>query len=180
MPFFIFIPALIALTEVVEAVAVVGAIATTAYAGARTIEAATSSSSSSSSCGNSVRYRTLYDWWGNGISSEERRIILDRGHYDGHSYTLEYLEQELSNHYLEKAPGKPTKDDGFEPEKGWDGKTLKREPNGKRRGYPAKDGGVWVPTGEGSGDGSSGPHGGAHWDVEYPNGGHENKRPKKK
>lgn len=78
----------------------------------------------------------------------------------------------------DRAPGKPTADDGFFPGKKWDGKKV-RAPNGKGYGYPDKDGSVWVPTGVGGaqpgtvGDAHSGPH----WDVQHPGGGYDNVYP---
>ena len=171
---------------VVEAVAVttvatVGAAAT--YGTYRAVDAIAdavgNSSSSSSSSGFYLERRTIFDWWQNGIDYEEYERFKDWG-YDVRSgcFSLEEVRTMLRNEA--KAPGKPTKDDGFEPKKDWDGETLVREPHGPRRGYPHKDGSVWVPTGKGSDDGRSGPHGGSHWDVEYPNGSHRNVHPKKK
>ena len=77
------------------------------------------------------------------------------------------------------APGCPTAEDGYVPPKKWDGKKVKN-PNGKGKGFPAKDGKVWVPTGNaGSLPGTTGPaHGGPHWDVQDPKtGGHVNVYP---
>ena len=65
-----------------------------------------------------------------------------------------------------QAPGKPTKDDGFEAPKNWDGKKVKN-PNGPGYGWPDKRGNVWVPTGPNG-------HGGPHWDVEGPDNNYEN------
>lgn len=70
-----------------------------------------------------------------------------------------------------KAPGKPSEDDGFVPPKNWDGQKV-RNPNGKGSGFPDKDGNVWVPTGPGPLA-----HGGPHWDVQKPDGSHENVYP---
>ncbi len=70
-----------------------------------------------------------------------------------------------------KAPGIPTAADGyFPPERGRgsDGE-LVPNPNGPGKGYPAGDGGVWVPTGV-----AAGAHGGPHWDVPYPGGKYKN------
>ncbi len=63
-----------------------------------------------------------------------------------------------------QVPGKPTKNDGYEPPKNWDGKKVKHPKTGKV-GWPDKKGNVWVPTGPGSQA-----HGGPHWDVQHPNG----------
>jgi RHS repeat-associated protein len=68
-------------------------------------------------------------------------------------------------------PGMPTKADGHEPPKNWDGKKVKN-PNGPGAGYPDRRGNVWVPTGPGPGA-----HGGPHWDVEHPDGSHTNVYP---
>lgn len=75
-----------------------------------------------------------------------------------------------------QAPGNPAgKHPDYEAPKKWDGKKKKMEggPLKGKTGYPAKDGRIWVPTGNG---GMA--HGGPHWDVAYPDGkGHGNKRP---
>ena len=72
------------------------------------------------------------------------------------------------------APGQPTENDGYTPPKrqpsSKDGKVP--NPNGPGRGYPDKNGDVWVPTGSGRGA-----HGGAHWDVQSPGGGYRNVYP---
>lgn len=70
-----------------------------------------------------------------------------------------------------QAPGMPTKEDGYESPKRWDGKKVKHEKTGKY-GYPGKDGSIWIPTGHGSGA-----HGGPHWDVQYLNGDYDNIMP---
>ena len=71
-------------------------------------------------------------------------------------------------------PGVPTEDDGYVPPKkppgSKDGKVP--NPNGSGRGYPDKKGDVWVPTGPGQDA-----HGGPHWDVQSPGGGHRNVYP---
>ncbi len=61
----------------------------------------------------------------------------------------------------------PDHPDYIPPKKG--GKTKVKNPNGKGRGRPAKDGGVWVPTPT--------MHGGEGWTVQYPNGGHSHAYP---
>ncbi|WP_443023792.1 polymorphic toxin type 37 domain-containing protein [Sneathiella sp.] len=72
------------------------------------------------------------------------------------------------------APGKPGPEDGYVPPKkrpknaDKDGRVP--NPNGPGKGWPAADGGVWVPTGEGA-------YGGPHWDVQYPGGGYVNVHP---
>lgn len=70
-----------------------------------------------------------------------------------------------------QAPGVPTEADGFKPKKNWDGKKV-RAPNGQY-GYPDRKGNVWVPTGPKP----SRAHGGPHWDVQHPGGGHTNVYP---
>jgi hypothetical protein len=42
---------------------------------------------------------------------------------------------------LAKAPGQPTKEDGFQPKKKWDGELVKN-PNGGGYGYPDEKGRV--------------------------------------
>jgi hypothetical protein len=71
----------------------------------------------------------------------------------------------------EKAPGQPQATDGWAPPKDWDGKTV-QSPNGKEKGYPDREGNVWVPTGEGAIA-----HGGPHWDVQKEGGGYVNAYP---
>ena len=68
------------------------------------------------------------------------------------------------------APVKPSIDSNVPPDhpeykppkKGGDKKV--KNPNGEGNGWPAKDGGVWVPT--------PGMHGGDGWTVQYPDGSH--------
>jgi hypothetical protein len=57
----------------------------------------------------------------------------------------------------EKAPGKPTENDGYKPPKNWDGQ-KKPHPKTGQYGYLDNVGNVWVPTGEKG-------YGGPHWDV---------------
>jgi hypothetical protein len=70
-----------------------------------------------------------------------------------------------------KAPGKPSAADGFE--EGKDGGPLVPNPNGPGKGYRDKRGRVWCPTGPSPGKA----HGGPHWDVQFPDGGHTNVMP---
>jgi hypothetical protein len=68
-----------------------------------------------------------------------------------------------------RAPGKPGEAEGFrDPRTGeaW----VKTE--GGKAGWLDDKGNVWVPTGPGSLA-----HGGAHWDVQHPNGGYKNVYP---
>lgn len=51
----------------------------------------------------------------------------------------------------------------YKPPKKWDGKKVK-DPNGKGKGWPARDGGVWIPD--------NNMHGDPGWTVQYPNGSH--------
>lgn len=68
-----------------------------------------------------------------------------------------------------QAPGMPTEADGFEPPKKWDGEKVKA-PNGRGYGWPDNKGNIWVPSGPNG-------HGGPHWDVQKPNGRHDNVLP---
>ncbi|KAK6512205.1 hypothetical protein TWF481_001096 [Arthrobotrys musiformis] len=74
-----------------------------------------------------------------------------------------------------KAPGKPTEKDGFDPDKR--GGEFVKAPDGQKKGWRDKRGDIWIPTGQGSGDGRSRPHGGEHWDVISKNGDHRNVYP---
>ena len=84
-------------------------------------------------------------------------------------FNYAFNESDASN--SADAPGYPSESDGFILKKRWNGKKVKK-PNGRGKGYPAKDGGIWVPTGPGGAllgtTGSA--HGGPHWDVQYSNG----------
>lgn len=71
-----------------------------------------------------------------------------------------HLDEAMHNVFADKAPGKPTKVEGYVPPKKWDGKKVKHPETGQY-GYPDKGGNVWVPTGPTG-------HGGAHWDVVDP------------
>lgn len=172
------------LTQILEAILVeevvaVAATATAVYVGvevvgnvAERIGEATRSSSSPAPMTTTTLYleqKTIYDWWGSGLVYEEHQKLLGLG-YDNRSgcFTLQELREILC--LADKKPGKPTKDHGWEPPSNWDGK-LKKEPRGQRKGYPHKDRSVWVPTGEDPQNPNS--HGGAHWDVEYPDGSHK-------
>jgi len=73
-----------------------------------------------------------------------------------------------------KAPGKPGKEEGFCEPKGGD--DWVKNPNGRGNGWRSDDGGVWVPTGPGSGS-TGDAHGGPHWDVQYPGGRYDNVYP---
>jgi len=72
--------------------------------------------------------------------------------------------KESSKELGAQAPGIPTKEDGYEPPKKWDGEKV-RSKNGKGYGWPDAKGNVWIPTGPGSKA-----HGGPHWDVQSPDG----------
>jgi hypothetical protein len=160
------------LEKVIEAVVVAGAVTATAVVVNEVVEtttevverAASSSSSSSSSSSTSSNYRTIYEWWCNGLSCGEKNILVDEIGLklkEG-NYTLENLRERIDIHYLAKEPGKPTKEDGYEPPKKWNGKPVKA-PDSERKGYPHKDGSVWVPSGPKG-------HGGPNWEVQYPRG----------
>jgi hypothetical protein len=164
--------------ETVEVAVVVTAAAATTYVGAKVVEGtyevisnAGSSSSSSSSTGFYLPERAIWDWWGNGLSGTERERLLSLGYNDRSGcFQLDELKGMLR---LEEKLGKPPVnapgwERKWEPPKDWDGRTLKKEPRGQRRGYPHKDGSVWVPK-----DG----HGGPQWEVERPDGSHEHVYP---
>ncbi|KAF3188679.1 hypothetical protein TWF106_007177 [Orbilia oligospora] len=76
-----------------------------------------------------------------------------------------------------KAPGKPKKEDGFEPPKRKSDSGMKAPSSGGKKGWPDKKGSIWKPSGPRNGDGSRGPHGGPHWDVEDLDGNHWNVYP---
>ncbi|WP_426286391.1 RHS repeat-associated core domain-containing protein [Luteibacter sp. E-22] len=79
-----------------------------------------------------------------------------------------------------KAPGKPPEALGYrDPKKG---ERWVPNPNpgagGRSHGWESKDGSVWCPTGPDAGSRGIG-HGGPHWDVQRPDGSHENVFPLK-
>lgn len=171
----------IVIKGIIEVTAVMAFTVTITYTGIETVEANGEVAKKNdefffSSINNSShsKKKLLDDWWGNGFTYNDRKILLELGYSDkGCFYTAKELRTALNNYYLEKAPGKPTKDDGFEPKKSWDGETLKKELNSQKRGYPAKDGSLWVPSGENSNrfnNRSSPPY----WIVQYPNGSYKN------
>jgi uncharacterized protein YozE (UPF0346 family) len=84
---------------------------------------------------------------------------------------IDYL---LSEGKPVKAPGIPTAEDGYLPPKNWNGEKVP-SPNGGGYGYPDRNGNVWIPTGPGGRNSPA--HGGPHWDVQIPGGGHRNVRP---
>ena len=92
--------------------------------------------------------------------------------YGGSVYIVETISS-LSVWTHAKSPGIPTANDGFTPHKRWDGKSTVRVPDSKTRGFLARDGSVWVPTGPKP----SIAHGGPHWDVQHPDGSHTNVYP---
>ena len=185
MAFLALIPIATLIAEVVETVAVLGAVATTAYVGARTVEAvvdATTSSSSSSSssrgCGAppssssppickcfgtppfSGETKTIYYWWGNGLVEKEYKKLIDQGYGPTECFPLEELK-----HFIlcEEKVGKPTKDVGYEPPKDWDGRKVNvPSGKGKQKGYPDKGGNVWVPK--------ENMHGKPGWTVQHKDG----------
>lgn len=173
------------LQEVVEVAAVATVAATTTYVGYKTVKTVSDmagrDSGSSSSSTNSGFYlgehRTIYDWWGHGLTSDEYYKLQDWG-YNTRTECFPLEEVKSIIRCEAKAPGKPTEKDGFKPKKGWDGETLVRAPKSPhKKGYPHEDGSVWVPTGRDTNNVRQ--HGGPHWDVEYPDGSHRNARPKK-
>jgi len=90
-------------------------------------------------------------------------------HHNFKNKTFHLSGKEFPPNTDPKAPGKPTKKDGFKPPKKDDGKPVKVK-KGKlkgRWGWKDRNGDIWVPTGP---DG----HGGAHWDVQLKKGGYRN------
>lgn len=70
-----------------------------------------------------------------------------------------------------KAPGKPSSNDGFKPNKRYP--EYRSFTNfGNQKGWLDKNGNLWVPTGEGPLA-----HGGPHWDVQLKDGGYKNVYP---
>ena len=103
--------------------------------------------------------KTVYDWWCNGLTSDERQILLENGYSDKSGcFGLEELKNTSERMYAEKSPGKPTEKDGFKPDKK-QGDKLVKNPNGQGKGWLDEKGEVWVPTGNDA-------HGGPHWDVQ--------------
>ena len=154
-PFLIFLPVLVeVLAEkllelaVLAAVAAAGtgAVAVAVDGTSRAIHNLTTSSTTSTA---SIEKGTIFDWWNNEkLDVDERHILLENGYSDKTGcFTLEELKSASERMYAEKAPGKPTKEVGYEPSKDWDGRLVKA-PKSQKRGYPDKKGSVWVPTGE--------------------------------
>lgn len=106
-----------------------------------------------------VPHKTIYDWWCNGLTGDERQILLENGYSDKSGcFGLEELKNASERMYAEKSPGKPTEKDGFKPDKK-QGDKLVKNPNGQGKGWLDEKGEVWVPTGDDA-------HGGPHWDVQ--------------
>jgi len=91
-------------------------------------------------------------------------------------YDISYINQQRGDlfHLNDKsneaqAPGKPTKNDGFESPKRSDGKKVQHPKTG-RYGWPDKSGNVWAPSGPNG-------HGAPHWDVQFPDGDYVNVMP---
>ncbi|RHZ67600.1 hypothetical protein Glove_300g9 [Diversispora epigaea] len=163
------------LETVIEAVVVTGAVVTAAVVTKEVVEktvdviGSSSSSSSSSSSTTCFEKKTVYDWWCNGLTTEEKNILIDELGYKEKEgcFSLEHLKEKVERHFYDKEPGQPTKEDGYEPPKNWNGK-LKKVGNSQKKGYPHKDGSIWVPTGRGTENVK--PHGGPHWDVQSRDG----------
>jgi hypothetical protein len=160
--------------EVVAVATVVTVGATATYATYRAVESLGESRSSSS--GFYLERKTLWDWWLNGITSYERQRLIGLGHNDNDGcFTLQELKNKI--YHADKEPGVPTKEDGYEPPSNWDGK-LRKVGNSQKKGYPHKNGEVWVPTGKGTDNVK--PHGKPHWDVQSRDGrSYRNVYPKK-
>jgi hypothetical protein len=94
----------------------------------------------------------------NGIGNPEAAAILE------HRRLKRAAEEDRIWAAAEKAPGKPTKKDGFIPKKNWDGKKV---PSRRGYGWPDEKGRIWVPSGEHG-------HGGPHWDRQNPDGTYDN------
>ncbi|RHZ35588.1 polymorphic toxin type 37 domain-containing protein [endosymbiont GvMRE of Glomus versiforme] len=168
----------IAVKEVVEAAVVTTVVATTAYVGVKTVEGIrdmvgkeSSSSSSITTC-FPLEQKTIYDWWGHGLTDEEYQKLLELG-YNIRTECFSLEEVKTMIRCEVKAPGKPPVnapgwERKWEPPKGWNGELKRPNDKSKAKGYPHKDGSVWVPTGENPNNPNS--HGGPHWDVEYPSG----------
>lgn len=78
------------------------------------------------------------------------------------------IARQNGNEYID--PNKlPNPKSGYVPPKGNPNPRKVRNPNGRGYGWPAQDGGVWVP--DNSMDGGPG------WVVQYPNGRHEHHYP---
>lgn len=179
----------LAVEEVVEAAVVVGATAGAAYVGARAIEATVnavgdsfsstavvssspsgcfSHSDSYSSCGPFYlgEQKTIYDWWLNGLTTEEYEKLRDWG-YNVRTECFP-LEEAKSIIRCEAKVGQPPVNESgweekWEPPKNWDGKKQK-VPNdrSKEKGYPHKNGDIWVPKDD--------MHGGPGWEVQHKDG----------
>ncbi|RHZ35548.1 colicin E3/pyocin S6 family cytotoxin [endosymbiont GvMRE of Glomus versiforme] len=100
MPFFLaLIPITVELVEAVQTVVVVGA----AVAGARAIadvaqEVVERIQEHNETTDTSVQTerKTIYDWWCNGLTSEERKVLLGWGYSDkGTCYSLKELKDEV-------------------------------------------------------------------------------------
>jgi len=181
MPFFLALPIVLAVGEIIKVAAIVGGTVVAVNATGEIIERVAENIKDSGSTRiicevPTTEKKTLYDWWNNGISYYERGVLHELGVKDKEStYTLEELKAKIVNYMslmYARAPGEPTAKEGFKPKKNWD-KRLVKNPNGGGYGYPDEDGNVWVPTGEGG-------HGGPHWDKQNPKTGkHTNVFPKK-
>src|SRR5690349_18130103 len=108
MPFFVFLPALFLVEELVQAAVVVGAVAVGANAAANTASAAVetihdlthSSSSTPTVC---FEKRTIHNWLGNGITCFERQELLDHGYSDRTGcFTFQELNEILDRICFEK------------------------------------------------------------------------------
>ena len=178
----------LAVEEVVEAAVVVGAAAGAGYVGYRAIEATAdmisssvpvvgvssspsgcfSSSNSHSSCGPFYigEEKTVFDWWLSDLTTEEFKKLESWGYDDGTKcFPLDELKAIIRCEAKVGQPpvNEPGWDEKYEPPKNWDGKKQK-VPNdkSKERGYPHKNGDVWVPKDD--------MHGGSGWEVQHKDG----------
>lgn len=169
----------VAVKEVVEVAAVATVAVTTTYVAGKAVgtivdnwEAGISSSFSfPSGCYGSGstfsgRMETIYDWWGNGLSYEEYQRLEDWG-YDTRTecFPLDELKSIIRCEAKVGQPpvNEPGWEEKWEPPRDWDGR-KKRVPNdkSKEKGYPHKNGDVWVPKED--------QHGGPGWEVQHKDG----------
>jgi len=104
MPFFVFLPTLLLVEELVQAAVVVGAVAVGANAAANTANAVVETvydlthTSSSTSTSTYVEQKTIHDWLGNGLTNLERDYLLGLGYSDRNSsYSLHELKDTAKN-----------------------------------------------------------------------------------
>ena len=102
MAFFVFLPALFLVEELVQAAVVVGAVAVGANVAANTanavVETIYDSTHTSTSTVTCVEKKTIHDWLGNGLTNLERDYLLELGYSDRNSsYSLHELKDTAKN-----------------------------------------------------------------------------------